>query len=351
MKRRRALIAFSMVLVISVFLVVGCGGKKSTTDASQETPAEQKPAYVMKLGHDQMPDSPHHKAALKFAQLVEERTNGGIKVEVYPSQQLGGSREMIEGMQLGTIEATVLASGKYAGFDMTVGILDLPFLFPSVEDAYRILDGPIGDKILACLEDDGIKAVAYWSSGFKHLTGNFPIQKPDDYKGKKIRVMENPILIAQFKALGADAIPIDFYELYNALQQGTVDGQENTLVAIYSHKLYEVQKYLVLSNHGMIPYIFAFSKGWYESLPEEYRTILKDTARELASWERAELHRVEKEEWLPVIKSSGINVTNMTADQFALFREKMGPVYETMAGMLDDKGKEILDELIRATSD
>ncbi len=302
--------------------------------------------YILKFGHDYLPDSPHDHAALEFKRIVEEKTGGNVKVEVYPAGQLGTGREMIEGMQLGIVQGVALPSSNFAGFNMSISIPDLPFLFSSPEKCHEVLDGPIGNELLSVLENHKMVGAAWWESGFKCFTANFPITSPDDFIGKKIRVMPSPILIAQFEAYGANGIPIDFAELYNALQQGVVDGEENPIATIYSRKFYEVQDYITLSNHGFLGYIVAFSKDWLEGLPEEYQNIIISTAQELSPIQRAEVARLVVEKYLPEIIAFGTKIIEFTADQRAAFEEKAKPVYEVMNRLLDEDGKKLLKKFL-----
>jgi len=304
--------------------------------------------YVLKFGHDYMPDSPHNRAALEFKEIVEKRTDGNIKVEVYPAQQLGKGREMIEGMQLGIVQGVALPSSNFAGFDMRISIPDLPFLFSSPEKCHDILDGDIGSELLDVLKNHKMVGAAWWESGFKCFTANFPIRHPDDFIGEKIRVMPSPILLAQFEAYGASGIPIDFHELYNALQQGVVDGEENPITTIYNMKFYEVQDYITLSNHGFLGYIVAFSKDWMDKLPEEYQNIILNAAREVAPMQRAEVAKLAEEKYLPEIIAFGTKIIELTEDQRGAFQDKATPVYEVMKDMLDEDGKELLKKFLDA---
>ena len=304
--------------------------------------------YVLKFGHDYMPDSPHNHAALEFKEIVEKRTDGNIKVEVYPAQQLGKGREMIEGMQLGIVQGVALPSSNFAGFDMRISIPDLPFLFSSPEKCHEILDGDLGSELLDVLKNHKMIGAAWWESGFKCFTANFPIRHPDDFIGEKIRVMPSPILLAQFEAYGASGIPIDFHELYNALQQGVVDGEENPITTIYNMKFYEVQDYITLSNHGFLGYIVAFSKDWMDKLPEEYQNIILNAAREVAPIQRAEVAKLAEEKYLPEIIAFGTKIIELTEDQRGAFQDKATPVYEVMKDMLDEDGKELLKKFLDA---
>jgi len=242
--------------------------------------------WSMKFGHDMPEDSAQHVAALKYADLVKERTKGQVEIKVFPAQQLGTDPEMVQQAQMGTLEIVLPPTAKISGFAAQLQLADLPFLFPSKETCYQVLDGPVGDKVLALLDAKGLKGVSFWESGFKQITANKAIRKPEDFAGMKVRVMESPLLIAQYKQVKANPVPIDFAETYNALQQGVVDAQENPLVSIVNMKFYEVQKYTMLSNHGFLGYAFLFSKKVYDGLPADIQKVMRDTARELASFER-----------------------------------------------------------------
>lgn len=328
---------------------VGCGGKSTGSSSSgggSGQPTQKQ--YVLKFGHDQMVETPHHNAALKFKEIVEERTGGNVKVEIYPAQQLGTGREMIEGMQLGTIEGVALPSSNYSGFDMALSIPDLPFLYSTRDKYYQVIDGPLGDELLARMSKHNLVGAGWWESGFKCFTGNFSIQQPSDFSGRKIRVIGNPLLIAQYEALGASAIPIDFAELYNALQQKVVDGQENPLSTIVNMRFHEVQKYITLSYHGWLPYIVSFSKSWMDSLPQEYQDIIIQAAREVAPSERAEIAKLEKEKYLPECEALGVTIMDLSQEQRQAFIDKMDPVYETLEGMLDEEGKQLMAKFVAA---
>ncbi|MBF7084748.1 TRAP transporter substrate-binding protein, partial [Desulfallas sp. Bu1-1] len=223
---------------------------------------------------------------------------------------------------------------------------DLPFLFPSREVCYKVVDSEVGDALLTTLEDNGLVGVAWWESGFKQLTGNFKIEGPDSYKGKKIRVMENPVLIAQFEALGASAIPINFGELYNALQQGVVDGQENPIASIYEMKFYEVQKYMALSDHAYLPLVVAFNKDWFNALPAEYQEAIKVEAKEAAKWLREEQRKLETEEFIPAMEKAGLTVIKLDEQTRQAFAAKVKDATRAkLMELIDDQGKQLLQQL------
>jgi tripartite ATP-independent transporter DctP family solute receptor len=296
--------------------------------------------WNMKLGHDMPEDSAQHVASLKFAELVKERTKGQVEVKVFPAQQLGTDPEMVQQAQMGTLEIVLPPTAKIGGFAASLQLADLPFLFPSKEICYKVLDGPVGDKLLAMLDSKGLKGVSFWESGFKQMTANKPIRKPEDFAGMKVRVMESPLLIAQYKQVKANPVPIDFAETYNALQQGVVDAQENPLVSIVNMKFYEVQKYTMLSNHGFLGYAFLFSKKVYDSLPADIQKTLRDTAREMAAFERTDTARREGG-YVEGIKKGGSEVVTLTPPELQAFEKAFRPVHQQFAKPI---GEELLKE-------
>jgi C4-dicarboxylate-binding protein DctP len=296
--------------------------------------------YVMKFGHDMPEDSAQHVAALKYAELVKERTQGRVEVRVFPAQQLGTDPEMVQQAQMGTLEIVLPPTAKLSGFVPQLQLADLPFLFPTKEICYQVLDGPVGDKLLAMMEKVGLKGVAFWESGFKQMTANKPIRRPEDFAGMKVRVMESPILIAQYKQVKANPIPIDFAETYNALQQGVVEAQENPLVSIVNMKFYEVQKYTMLSYHGFLGYAFLFSKKVYDGLPPDIQKVLRDTARELAPFERAETARREAG-YIERIRKGGSQIVEFTPEERVAFEKAFRPVHEQFAKVV---GEDLLKE-------
>ena len=291
-------------------------------------------------GHGFMQETPHHQSALKFKELVEERTDGKIIVEIFPVGQLGSAREMFESLQMGSQEIALLPTARISGFAPKLQLLDLPFLFPNREVAYQIFDGEIGQILLASLEQAGVKGVAIYEDGFKHFTANKPIRTLDDFKGTKFRTMESPVIMKQFEALGANPTPLAFSELYNALQQGVVDGQENPLVTIANMRFYEVQDYIALSGHAYLGHVFMFSKKWFDGLSADIQKVLVDTGKELAIWQRQGV-AAEEEKYLQTIKDSGTEIITLSDEEKAKMKEVTFPVHKVIEDIV---GKELLEK-------
>ena len=283
-------------------------------------PFTAKAATIIKLAHDLSEDTAQHVASEKFAQLIKERTGGKYEVKIFPSNQLGNDRETTEFLQFGSVQAALIPTAKLGLFAPSLQLPDLPFFFPSREITYAFLDSEVGLELLAGLSQKEMVGVAFWESGFKHFTANKALRSPADFKGLKFRTIESPILIEQFKALGANPVPIDFGETYNALQQRVVDGQENPLISIVRMRFYEVQSHVMLSSHGYLAYAFLYSKPWFDKQPKDMQKILTDTAREVAHFQREETVRREKD-LIAVIEKSGTTIVQLTRAELDSFAE------------------------------
>jgi C4-dicarboxylate-binding protein DctP len=249
-----------------------------------------------KFAHENQETVPAAKAAHRLADEVWQKTNGRFDIQVFPAGQLGKEQQLVEQTQLGVIQMTFTPTAPLTNFVPTVQLLDLPFIFPSPAAAYAVLDGPIGNEVLQALDKRGLKGLAFWESGFKQMTSSVrPIRGPEDLHGVKVRTMQSPLLIAQYKDWGANPVPIAFSETYNALQQGVADAQENPLVSIDAMKFYEVQKYLTITNHGYIGFIVMANKQAFDKLPPDFQKALLEATRDARDWERAESKRVNDE--------------------------------------------------------
>lgn len=338
---------FLVLLIIMSLVIVGCGGQQKAPDNDKAgAPGGEAKVYACKVGTDEPEGTPKHEAQQRFVARVAELTNNEVKVTIYPGNQLGSSRELIEAAQIGSIQGVAVPTSTAAGFEPIISIFDLPFLFPSRDVAYKVIEGEAGDAVLATMEQHGLVATSFYGTGWKQLTGNFKIEGPESFKGKKIRVMENPILIAQFQALGANAIPINFGELYNALQQNVVDGQENPLVTCHEMKFYEVQKYMAISDHAYLPNIFAFNKDWYYSLPEEYQKAIVTAGKEMEAWLSETVKKREFDEFLPTMEKFGLEISEFSPETRAAFAAVIQePTRAKFYELTGAKGKELLEKV------
>ncbi|MES9897458.1 MAG: DctP family TRAP transporter solute-binding subunit [Sedimenticola sp.] len=314
-------IAILGVLLAIVFLL--WMSPKQSTEKLPQNPAQQaaQPIYDLRFGHNIPATSALHLASVRFAEAVKEQTRGKVRVTVYPAQQLGNDHQMVEMARAGELDIILTPTAKMSVPVPAIQYADLPFYFPTPEDLYEMLDGEPGQMLLDKLRNIGLIGVTFWENGFKHFTGNKPLQSPEDFEGLKIRTMKSRIIMEQFKSFGAHPVPIDFHATRQALADGVVDGQENPLIAIVSMGFHEVQSDLTISNHAYLGYVFSISEKVFEKLPQDIREILVSTARELTIWEREETHRKE-EALLETIRQAGVRIHTLDAAAHRRFAAK-----------------------------
>jgi C4-dicarboxylate-binding protein DctP len=301
--------------------------------------------YTMRVGHSMVPEGPRDKAAKLFKSMAEKKSGGKLKVEVYPASQLGDNRQMIEGVQLGTIEAVIQPTAFMGGFAPILTVFDLPFLFPTQDITMKVAYSDAGKGLMENLEKIGIKAAGFWAEGgFKQFTNNKrAIRTPEDYKGLKVRTMPTPIIMEIFKAYGATPVPISFDELYNSLQLGTVDGQDNRIGLIYEMKLFEVQKYLTISDYATIVELFAVSKKWYDKLPADVQKVIVETVQEIAPIRRSGGEKQDEESLGLIQKTGKTEIYKLTAAERELFRQRSLPVHQKFVEMTGKEGGAVLE--------
>jgi len=296
---------------------------------------------TLKLGHIADPQNPYAQGAQKFADLVAEKSGGTIKVEVYPSSQLGNQRDLVEGLTLGTLDLTMTSTAVLGNFHPQIAVFDLPFIFRDREHAFEALD-TVGMEIAKDLEEKGMKVLAFYENGVRNMTNNIrPIRVPEDMKGLKIRVMEQPIYIAMMKALGANPTPMAFGELFTALQKGVVDGQENPAAHIYTKRFFEVQKYISLTEHTYSAEPLVVSMITWNKLTPEQQTIIQEAAEEACDWQRQLAIDLENGYW-DKIRESGKSEIITDVDKEA-FREATAPVWKDFE---DQVGKENIEAIV-----
>ncbi|WP_333871331.1 TRAP transporter substrate-binding protein [Desulforamulus putei] len=336
----KKLVTIVLVMLMS-FLLAGCGG---SSGGEEKKSAGGDGTYTIKIGSPVVETHPAHNGFLKFIELVEKNSNGKIKAELHANGVLGGDRELTEAVQMGTVTMTLSSTSPVANFEKSFYLFDLPFLFPDRETAYKVLDGPIGQKLLDNLASQGIKGLGYWENGFRHITNSKrSINKLEDIKGLKLRTMENQLHMAAWKQLGANPTPMAFGEVFTALQQGTVDGQENPLALIDSNKFYEANKYLTLSGHIYTPFVIMMNKKFFDELPQDLQKVVLDAVKEAGQYQR-DLMKQQEEKSLKVIKDAGCVVNELPAEEKAKMVEALKPVYDKGAEMMG--GRQLIDELM-----
>jgi len=280
---------------------------------------------VLRLAHNAAPGNPKSEASLKFAELVAQKTNGRIKVEVGGNAQYGEDVEALTSMRLGTLAFSANSQGPLAGVVPQFAVLGLPFLFQELPQAWKVVDGEVGKQLAKYVEEKGLVLLAMWDNGIRHVSNNVrPITKPEDLAGIKLRTPPDPITVDIFQALGANPTPMAFSELYIALQQGVVDGQENPLMNIHSSKLYEVQKYISLTGHKYESTPLLASKIVFSALSKEDQQAILEAAAEAGKVNR-ELSLKSDNELRGKMEAAGVKFNEVDP---APFVEKTKAVYD-----------------------
>jgi len=298
------------------------------------------PEYSLELGHVTNPNTPYAQAGAKFAELVKEKTNGEVEIQLFPSSQLGNQRDLVEGITFGTIDLTLTGTAVLGNFLPEIAVFDLPFIFRDKPHAYKALD-TVGMEMNKKLEAKGIKILAFFENGIRHLSNSVkPVKNPEDMNGLKIRVMEQPLYIELMKALGANPTPMAFGELYTALQQGTVDGQENPLANIWTTRLFEVQKYISLTGHTYAAEPLLISLITWNKLPKKYQEAIIASANEALDWHRSQCAEFD-EGYLNKLKESGVNeIIEVDREAFKKATEGVWKIFE------DELGKDNIEKIV-----
>jgi C4-dicarboxylate-binding protein DctP len=310
-------------------------------------PAAAQSPIVIKFSHVVASNTPKGAAAEKFKELAEKYTDGKVKVEIYPNSTLYKDKEELEALQLGAVQMLAPSNSKFGPIGVReFEVFDLPYILPDLPTLRKVTDGPLGAKLLKLLQPKGMTGLAYWDNGFKQMTANKKLISPDDYKGLKFRVQSSKVLEAQFRALGAIPQVMAFSEVYQALQTGVVDGQENTASNIYTQKMHEVQKYLTMTNHGYIGYVVVVNKKFWDGLPADIRGQLEKAMKEATAFGNGQSAK-ENEEALEAIKKAGkTEIDTLTPAQDAAMRKAMEPVYKDVATRV---GQPLIDEFVKET--
>lgn len=290
-------------------------------------------SLTIKFGHSGTKVHQYHIGAANLAELVEKNSNGKMKINVFPDAQLGGERDLAEGTRLGTVDMAVSAAGSVLPLWVPeFQIVEMPFLFRDRAHAYKVLDGDPGNELKGMAEKKGLKVLGFWEVGFRNMTNNKrPIQNPKDMQGLKIRVQQSKVYVEMMKSLGAIGAPIAFTELYSALQQGVVDGQENPIATIRSMNYFEVQKHLSLTFHTYTPGAVMISPKLWNSLTSEQKGILQKSVNESAQIQRKTVADKEAED-LAFLKSKGMAV--IEKPDVLAFLKATQPVYSAMADVV-----------------
>jgi tripartite ATP-independent transporter DctP family solute receptor len=287
-------------------------------------------AFQNQKGH------PQAEGAQKFADLVAQKSGNKLSVKLFPGGTLGGDVQTVSALQGGTIEMTVLNAGILTSHVKEFAVFDLPFLFANAQEVDAVTDGPVGKSLLARLADKNLIGLGYWDLGFRNLTNSKrPINKVEDIAGLKIRVIQSPIYIDMFNALGATATPMPFPELYPALEQKAVDGQENPFTLIRTSKFYEVQKHLAVTRHVYNPQALLISRKLWDSMSADERNVITEAAAEATKFQR-QLSRGQADEALADLRKAGMQVTEFSPAELQRLRDKVKPVVEKFSAQVGE---------------
>lgn len=331
----------SIGLAMSLLLASGC------SSSNNSAPAKDGGPKTMKIGSVNPKERSISQGLFKFKEALERESGGKIKVEVYTDGVLGDDRRTLEGLQLGSIQGTTAATGAISSFNQQIGVFDLPFLFKDSKSAYKLLDGPIGDEMLAGLSKSGFVGLAYWENGWRHLSNSKKeVTTLADLSGLKIRTLESPIHVDSWKALGANPTPMSMSQLYTALEQKVVDGQENPLGNIVTNKLDEVQKFITLTGHVYAASPFMVSKVFWDTLNEQEKGWVKKAALEARDYQRT-LNAQEDVNSAKVLKEKGIKISELQAGEKEKFQAAVKPIYDKYSATY---GAELVKKVVEAAS-
>ena len=308
-------------------------------------PASAQSPIIIKFSHVVATDTPKGKASEKFKELAEKYTGGKVKVEVYPNSTLYKDKEELEALQLGSVQMLAPSNSKFGPLGIReFEVFDLPYILPDLKTLRKVTEGPLGLRLLKLLDSKGITGLAYWDNGFKQMSANKKLVAPADYQGVKFRIQSSRVLQAQFKALGSLPQVMAFSEVYQALQTGVVDGQENTWSNIYTQKMHEVQKYITETDHGYIGYVVIVNKKFWDDLPADIRDQLSKAMKEATDFNNAQSQKENNDALAEIKKSGKSEIIKLTPEQDEAMRKAMEPVYKDAAGRV---GQPLIDEFLK----
>lgn len=302
--------------------------------------------YTLKFSIGTTQSSAQYRGLEYFEDIVEKRSEGHIQVELFHSAQLGDDLQAVSALQAGTLEMTAPSTSPLVSMFPQFAVFDLPFLFPTPEVADEVLDGEIGDRMLETASTNGLVAIGWAENGYRQLTNSKQaVTTPGDLGGLKVRTMQNPIHLDIWRTLGANPTPMSFAELFTALEQGVVDGQENPWITIQSSKFNEVQSYATESNHVYTPFITLVSERFWKKLPDGYQQLVTEASQQMGDYER-EVSRSMNVQIKQELIDEGMKITELTPEQVATFQNNLAPVYDDWREKI---GGKLIDD-IRAVS-
>lgn len=368
MKSGRWRLAFCGVLISAVFVfAAACGGDFGGQPAGEQENGDGEAAqteegpdltpppevegevitedlgeYTINFGIGLAEESPQYQSVEYFRDILDERTEGRISVEIFPNSQVGDDLQMMNALQSGSLEMTYPSTSPATGIVPELAVFDLPFLLPTTESADEVLDSELGQQMLDEFEGSGIKALAFAENGYRQLTNSQgPVEGPDDVSGLAVRVMENEIQVEIWRTLGANPTSMAFGEVFSAMEQGVVDGQENPWSTILTSNFYEVQDYGSETRHVYTPFVIMIGEDYYNDMPEEYQTLIQEAAEDTRDYER--IISREYDEWSKEqLEEQGMEITEISDEQLAEFQDATQPVYDQFSEQI---GEDIVQQV------
>ncbi len=308
--------------------------------------ASAQAPIVIKFSHVVAEQTPKGQGALKFKELAEKKLPGKVQVQVFPSSQLFGDAKELEALLLGDVQFIAPSLSKFDRYTKKIQVFDLPFLFDDIEAVDRFQSGPQGKALLEAMKGRGLLGLGYWHNGMKQLSTNKDkLVRPDDVKGLKFRIQASDVLEAQFRALGANPQKMAFAEVYQALQTGVVDGQENTWSNIYSQKFHEVQKTIAETNHGVIDYMVVTNVKWWDGLPADVRKGLTEAMTEATAHANKLALDINEADRKKIADAGKAKIQKLSKDDVAAWRKSMEPVWKKFEG---DIGRDLIDGALKS---
>ena len=308
--------------------------------------AVQAEPILIKVSHVVAEKTPKGQAALKFKELAEKMLPGKVQVQVFPSSQLFGDGKEMEALLLGDVQIIAPSLSKFDRYTKKLQVFDLPFMFNNIAAVDRFQHSPAGKALLDSMRSKGIKGLGYWHNGMKQLsTDKEQLKRPEDVKGLKFRIQQSDVLEAQFRALGANPQKMAFSEVYQALQTGVVDGQENTWSNIWSQKFFEVQKTIAETNHGVIDYMVITNAKWWDGLPADVRKGLQEAMDEATAYGNKVANDLNERDMQNIAAAGKAKIQALSKDDLAAWRKAMAPVWQKFEGQI---GKDLIDAAQKA---
>ncbi len=326
------------ILFLGLLLLGGCSPR-----VIDEQQVDKNEKIVIKFSHVVSENTPKGLAAKRFADLVRERTGGYVEVQVFPDSMLYKDGEEFEALKSGAVQMLAPATSKLSTMFPEWQLFDLPYAFSDMTTAHNLMDGPLVKELFTDLQEQNFLGLAMWDSGFKQFTNNIrPLRKPEDFQGLHFRIMTSQVLKAQFNELGAQASPMPFNDVYEALKNGTVDAEENTISNIYTQNFDHNQKFLTLSNHGYIGYVVLTNADFWESLTPEVTKILEDTMRDVTIWERERAGNMDQNHLAELEREGKMEITHLSQEEQAQLQKALNPVYDLLSAEI---GKDLVNKV------